>query len=79
MISPAEWERLQRTAQLGSHLAQALGQDPAILAAVAEGTLHPIMAAFGLWRDEEDLADLAGEIERNRAGQSQRPAPSAAL
>ena len=77
LISSAEWERLQRTAELGSHLAQALGQDPAILAAIAEGTLHPIMAAYGLWRDAEDLADLAEEIEHNRANQPQRPTPEA--
>jgi prevent-host-death family protein len=72
LISPAEWERLQRTAELGSHLAQALGQDPAILAAVAEGALHPIMAAFGLWRDEDDLVDLADDVERSRHSQPQR-------
>ena len=73
LISPAEWERLQRTAELGNHLAQALGQDPAILAAIAEGTVHPIMAAFGLWRNEDDLADLASEVEHSRAGQLPRP------
>ena len=39
LVSSAEWERLQRTAALGSHLAQALGQDPALLAAVADGTV----------------------------------------
>lgn len=74
LISPVEWERLQRTAELGSHLAQALGQDPAILAAIAEGTAHPIMAAFGLWRDEDDLANLADEVEHSRASQPARPA-----
>ncbi len=73
LISADEWERLQRSAELGSHLAQALGQDPALLAAVAEGTVHPIMSAFGLWQDEEELASLAGEIERNRSSQPQRP------
>lgn len=67
-ISPADKERLQHSAALGCQLAEALGQDPAMLAAIAEGTLHPIMAAFGLWRDEEDLAGLADEIARNRAG-----------
>ena len=67
-ISPADRERLQRSTASSYQLAQALGQDPAILAAIAEGTVHPIMAAYGLWRDEEDLADLASEIERNRAG-----------
>lgn len=74
LISPAEWERLQRTAELGSHLAQALGQDPAILKAIADGELHPLMAAFGVWREEEDLAALSDEIEHNRASQPGRPA-----
>lgn len=66
-ISPVDRERMQQKAQSGIRLAQALGQDPALLAAIAEGKLHPIMAAYGLWRDEEDLADLASEIARNRA------------
>ncbi len=76
LVSSAEWERLQRTAALGSHLAQALGQDPALLAAVADGTVHPIMAAYGLWRDEADLAGLRDEIDRNRADQPERSAPA---
>lgn len=74
LVSPVEWERLRRTAQLGNHLAQALGQDPTILEAVAQGELHPIMAAFGLWRDAEDLDDLSDQITRNRATQPERPA-----
>jgi prevent-host-death family protein len=74
LISPAEFARLQRTAELGNHLAQALGQDPALLEAIAEGSVHPIMAAYGLWQAEENLDDLAGEIERNRAAQPERPA-----
>jgi prevent-host-death family protein len=76
LVSPAEWERLQRTAELGSHLAQALGQDPAILAAVAEGAMHPIMAAFGLWREETELDGLGDEIAANRTGQPDRTAPA---
>jgi len=32
-------------------LAEALGQDPEILDRIEQGTLHPAMAAFGLWRD----------------------------
>lgn len=74
LISPTEWERLQRTAELGSYLAQALGQDPAILAAIADGEAHPIMAAYGLWQAEDDLADLSDGTMRNRASQPERPA-----
>jgi prevent-host-death family protein len=74
LVSSAEWEKLQRTAALGHHLAQSLGQDPHILAAIAEGKMHPIMAAFGLWQEEEELADLSIEIAENRMNQPQRPA-----
>jgi prevent-host-death family protein len=73
LVSSAEWERMARTAALGQHLAQALGQTPEILDEIAAGTTHPIMAAFGLWQNEEDLADLASEIERNRQNQPLRP------
>lgn len=76
VISPAKWERLRCTAELGNHLAQALGQDPAILTAIADGALHPILAAFGLWREEDDLAGLADEINPSRQHQPQRPAPA---
>lgn len=76
LISPGEWERLQRTAEMGQMLAQALGQDSAILDAVAAGTAHPIMAAFGLWQEEEDLADLAADVADNRVGQPDRTPPA---
>jgi hypothetical protein len=52
-------------------LAQALSQSTEILAEIAAGQTHPVMAAFGLWQYEEDLAELATEIERNR--QNLRP------
>jgi hypothetical protein len=74
LLSPAEWERLARTAELGRHLAQALGQRADILDEIAAGETHPVMAAFGLWQDEEDLSELASEIERNRQSQPPRPA-----
>jgi prevent-host-death family protein len=70
LISSGEWDRLQRSAELGQRLAQALGQDSDILDAVAAGTAHPIMAAFGLWQEEDDLAGPAADIARNRVGQS---------
>jgi len=59
-------EKLEQSADLGRQMAFALGQDPAILDKIAEGKLHPIMAAFGLWKDEDDLAGLDAEIEATR-------------
>lgn len=75
LISAADLERLERRAQLGHRLALALGQDPQILEQIERGELHPVMAAYGLWKDEEDLAALADEIALNRQTQSARPAP----
>jgi prevent-host-death family protein len=74
LVSAGEWERLQRTAELGQHLAQALGQDPELLGAIAAGEAHPLMAAFGLWQHEEELAGLSDEVARNRMAQPPRPA-----
>jgi|GEM_PF-6255283 len=33
------------------------------------------MAAFGLWRNDPELDDLAERIAANRTGQAPRPAP----
>lgn len=66
LISTAELEKLERVAELGNYLALALGQDPAVLEAIAAGTTHPIMAAYGLWAQEDDVADLASAIARNQ-------------
>ncbi|MCP4660115.1 MAG: hypothetical protein GY856_32335 [bacterium] len=47
-------------------LAAALGQSERILERIEKGELHPAMAAYGLWRDEPDLADLVDEIYEDR-------------
>ena len=39
---------------------------------IEAGQVHPIMAAFGLWRDQEDLATLTKEIYANRRRQGSR-------
>ncbi len=39
------------------------------------GEVHPAMAAFGLWREEADLAGLADEIRANRDRQPRRTVP----
>ena len=72
LISAAEWERLERASQAARQLALALGQNEALLSQIAAGEAHPAMAAFGLWRDEEDLATLAEEINANRERQGSR-------
>jgi len=70
LIGAIELERLERAAR---KLALALGQDEAILVKVEHRELHPAMAAFGLWRDETDLAALAEEIESERFKLPARP------
>jgi antitoxin (DNA-binding transcriptional repressor) of toxin-antitoxin stability system len=52
----AELAHLERTSRTARRLALALGQKKAILEKVEQHELHPAMAAFGLWRDEPDLA-----------------------
>lgn len=51
------------------------GQDPQLLEQIEQSELHSIMAAYGLWKDEDDLATLADEIASNRQTHSARPAP----
>jgi prevent-host-death family protein len=72
LISSTELERLERTSQAARRLALALGQDAELLRQVEAEEIHPAMAAFGLWRDEEELATLADEIYANRQRQVSR-------
>ena len=72
LIGASELERLERLSEVTDQLALALGQDPELLRRIAEGKAHPVMAAFGLWRDEEDLATLTDEIYANRRRQGSR-------
>jgi prevent-host-death family protein len=55
LVSPSEFRRLERMARAAFNLALAFGQNVAILERVERGEIHPAMAAFGLWRDEDDL------------------------
>jgi prevent-host-death family protein len=66
LISPVELERLERTSQMAQRLALALGQDKDLLQKVERCEVHPAMAAYGLWRDEADLANIAEEIVSER-------------
>ena len=73
LINPGELERLERSSLMARRLALALGQDSSLLQKVERCEVHPAMAAFGLWRDEEDLANIAEEIASMRAKTSTRP------
>ncbi len=69
LVSPGEYERLKRARKPLFNWRLALGQDEAVLGRIERGEMHPAMAAFGLWRDEDDLEKLAEQIlvERKRA------------
>ena len=75
LIGAAELQRIERVSQLSGRLAALLGQDADLLAAIERGEVHPAMAAFGLWRNDPELDDLAERIAANREGQAPRPAP----
>jgi prevent-host-death family protein len=66
LINPQELERLERASSASRRLALALGQDKELLARIERREIHPIMAAFGLWSDEDDLAQLVDEIDADR-------------
>jgi len=73
LIGTSELERLERTSRAARRLALALGQGEAILDKIELRELHPAMAAFGLWREEPDLAVLVDEIASERLRQNNRP------
>jgi prevent-host-death family protein len=73
LVGAGELERLERTSRAARRLAAALGQGEDVLDKIERGELHPVMAAFGLWRDDPDLEDLAGEISSERRKPSDRP------
>ena len=74
LIGAPELERLERASRMALRMALALGQDPELLRQIEAGEIHPAMAAFGLWRDAEDLARLADEITAAREAQQPRSA-----
>jgi len=74
LLGHEELARLERASQVAHNLALSLGQDEALLRQVENQELHPAMAAFGLWRDESELEDLADEIWRERQAESEREA-----
>lgn len=73
LISARELEQLERNSRAAERLAGALGQNEDILNRVRRGETHPAMAAFGLWRDNPDMENLAREIREEREKYSARP------
>jgi len=73
IIGAGELARLERLAEITQRLAHSLGQSQRILENIEAGKAHPAMAAFGLWKDEADLADLEEEVKKDRQSPSSRP------
>jgi prevent-host-death family protein len=73
IIGAGELMRLERSAEIVHRLAQTLGQSKKLLESIETGKAHPAMAAYGLWKDENDLADLEETIKNNRQRSSTRP------
>ena len=73
LISVDELERLERASLMSRRLALALGQRSELIQLIEDGEVHPAMAAFGLWKGEQDLEDLAEKIIANRQSQNERP------
>lgn len=72
LVSPAELERLERIANMAHRLALALGQNAELLKSVERREVHPAMAAFGLWADDE-FESLTDEIYANRDTAASKP------
>jgi antitoxin (DNA-binding transcriptional repressor) of toxin-antitoxin stability system len=70
IIGVEELVRLERYAEITRRLAHSLGQSGKLLDQVEAGKAHPAMAAFGLWKDEEDLAGLEEIVRKNRQSPS---------
>jgi prevent-host-death family protein len=73
LISAGELERLDRAAEITRRLARTLGQSSTLLDEIEAGKVHPAMAAFGLWKEEEDLEDLEAQTIENRRRPASRP------
>jgi prevent-host-death family protein len=73
IIGAGELARLERSAEIARRLAQTLGQSKKLLESIEAGKVHPAMAAYGLWKDEDDLAGLEETVKKNRRRPSSRP------
>ena len=73
LLSARELEQIERNAHAAERLASALGQNQEILARINQGKVHPAMAAYGLWKDNPDMENLAKEIREEREKYVTRP------
>jgi antitoxin (DNA-binding transcriptional repressor) of toxin-antitoxin stability system len=73
IIGAGELIQLERSAEINRRLAHSLGQSKKLLDDIEADKTHPAMAAFGLWKDEVDLANLEEEVKKNRQSPSSRP------
>jgi predicted transcriptional regulator len=71
VVGIGELERLESAVRTIRHLARTFGQSPSLLEQIEKGKVHPAMSAFGLWKDEVDVADLDKEVLENRRAGSQ--------
>jgi prevent-host-death family protein len=72
IIGANELTRLERSAEIIRRLAQTLGQSEQLLEGIESGKVHPAMAAYGLWENEDDLANLDKLVKENREHVSYR-------
>lgn len=72
LLSATDLRRLEQLSRAARQSARVLGQRASLLKQIEAGKLHPAMAAFGLWRDEDALDHLAEEIYANRQNQTAR-------
>jgi len=73
IIGAGELDRLERSALIVRRLAETLGQSKELLDSIEAGKAHAAMAAFGLWKDEDDLENLEAVIKKDRRRSSSRP------
>jgi len=73
IIGVGELVRLEHSAEIVRCLAQTLGQSKKLLESIEAGRVHPAMAAYGLWEDENDLAEMDEKVKKNRQRPSSRP------
>ena len=73
IIGAGELARLEHSAEIARRLAQTLGQSKELLESIESGKVHPAMAAYGLWKEEDDLSDLEEAVKKNRTRSSSRP------
>ncbi|PDW04919.1 hypothetical protein [Candidatus Viridilinea mediisalina] len=66
---------LERNARLVQRLAVVLDQDEQLLEAIGQGSVHPAMSVFGLWRDDPAMDDLAERLADQRTDQPSRAVP----